>query len=280
MDLIKHFMQSRMEPAPAGPSQINTATPAPLPPHLIEGKGNEPRIYSVRKLLENLPPDLNPATQPAAESSASATDPSSNFPSERPAGLASAVLSYVEKEGTADYQVFQAVAKLFDQTQAARAQLNDLGVMYDSIEVLAQAVAGTFVPLDAFRQQLEQLARNFVPIKALRQEMARIAQTCDAIKPLQDQFTQLTGGFNLHIAELIKALEPAEEVRLRILQLAEAFEPLTTLHERLGELRGAFDGGANGSGTDAEHANGTNVDQTAGNGASGSAVTFYVDKGA
>jgi hypothetical protein len=100
-------------------------------------------------------------------------------------------------------------------------QLNNLGATYDAIEGLAQTVAATFVPLDAFRQQLEQLARNFVPIKAL-QEMARIAQTCDAIRPLQNQFSQLTGGFSVHIAALINALEPIEEVRLRILQLAEA----------------------------------------------------------
>jgi hypothetical protein len=106
-----------------------------------------------------------------------------------------------------------------------------------------------------------------MPIKALRQEMARIAQTCDAIKPLQDQFTQLTGGFNVHITALIKALEPAEEVRLRIVQLAEAFEPLATLHERLAELQGAFDGGANGSGTTED-------------GVTGSAVTFFVAKSA
>ena len=105
--------------------------------------------------------------------------------------------------------------------------------------------------------------------------MARIAQTCDAIKPLQDQFTQLTGGFNLHITALIKALEPAEEVRLRILQLAEAFEPLTTLHERLAELQVAFDGGNNGVATAENHVNGPN-----GDGASGSAVTFFVAKSA
>jgi ABC-type transporter Mla subunit MlaD len=170
--------------------------------------------------------------------------------------------------------VFQAVARLFDQTADARANLNDLSAMFDSIETLGQIVAGTFVPLDAFRQQLEQLGRSFVPIKALRHEMARIAETCDAIKPLQDQFTQLTAGFNLHITALIKALEPAEEVRLRILQLAEAFEPLTTLHERLAELQGAFDG-VNGGGTDQEVANGANGDN-----ASGSAVTFYVAKSA
>ncbi len=96
--------------------------------------------------------------------------------------------------------------------------------------------------------------------------MARIAQTCDAIRRRQDQFSQLTGGFNVHITALIKALEPAEEVRLRILQLAVAFEPLTTLHERHGDLKGAFDGGANGA---VDHDNGE-----------GSAVMFYVAKSA
>jgi ABC-type transporter Mla subunit MlaD len=271
MELIKHFTQTKVEPAPASSSPMRATTPQPLPAHLIEGNGNEPRIYSVRKMLENLPPDAIPA----AQSSAQVGDPADLQATERNPDLAGAVLSYVETGGGAEYQVFQAVARLFDQTAAARAHLNDLGSMFDSIETLAQTVAGTFVPLDAFRQQLEQLARTFVPIKALRQEMARIAQTCDAIKPLQDQFTQLTSGFNLHITALIKALEPAEEVRLRIVQLAEAFEPLTTLHERLAELQGAFDGGANGSGTTEEHANGSNGDS-----ASGSAVTFFVAKSA
>jgi len=266
MDLIKHFTQAKVEPvaAPTSVPPLRSATPQPLPSHLIEGNGNEPRIYSVRKMLENLPPDSSPVVQPLGPGAAPTSNPGSDLPSERPAGLAGAVLSYVEQDGAADYQVFQAVAKLFEQTQAAREQLNNLGVMYDSIERLAQTVAATFVPLDAFRQQLEQLARNFVPIKALQQEMARIAQTCDAIRPLQDQFSQLTGGFNVHIAALIKALEPAEEVRLRILQLAEAFEPLTTLHERIGDLKGAF--GANGA-----------VEQSNGE---GSAVMFYVAKSA
>jgi hypothetical protein len=268
MDLIKHFTQGKAEPTPATAPRMRNASPQPLPAHVIEGTGNE-RIYSVRKMLENLPPDSSPIVQPLDQVTAPPLNPAGDLPAERPAGLAGAVLSYVEKEGAADYQVFQAVAKLFEQTQDAREQLSNLGAMYDSIEGLAQTVAATFVPLDAFRQQLEQLARNFVPIKTLQQEMARIAQTCEAIRPLQDQFSQLTGGFNVHIAALMKALEPAEEVRMRIVQLAEAFEPLSTLHERLGDLKGAFYGGANGANGTAELAAGE-----------GSAVMFYVAKSA
>ncbi|MEA2648958.1 MAG: hypothetical protein QOG61_1393, partial [Candidatus Binataceae bacterium] len=192
MDLIKHFTQGKAEPTPATAPQMRNASPQPLPAHVIEGTGNE-RIYSVRKMLENLPPDSSPIVQPLDQVTAPPLNPAGDLPAERPAGLAGAVLSYVEKEGAADYQVFQAVAKLFEQTQDAREQLSNLGAMYDSIEGLAQTVAATFVPLDAFRQQLEQLARNFVPIKTLQQEMARIAQTCEAIRPLQDQFSQLTG---------------------------------------------------------------------------------------
>src|SRR5579863_8175251 len=136
MDLIKHFTQSRIEPAPALPTQMHTATPQPqpLPAHLIEGTGNEPRIYSVRKMLENLPPDAIPANQSAVQSTAS--EPAAGSTADRNPGLAGAVLSYVEKDGGSEYQVFQAVARLFDQTQTARANLNNLGSMFDSIETL------------------------------------------------------------------------------------------------------------------------------------------------
>jgi hypothetical protein len=71
-------------------------------------------------MLENLLPDSSPVVQPLNPGAAPAVNPGSDPSSERPAGLAGAVLSYVEHDGAADYQVFQAVAKLFEQTQAAR----------------------------------------------------------------------------------------------------------------------------------------------------------------
>jgi hypothetical protein len=116
MDLIKHFTQAKVEPvtAPAPVPPLRSATPQPLPPHLIEGNGNEPRMYSVRKMLENLPPDSSPVVQPPDQFAAPMTNPGSDSSSERPAGLAGAVLSYVEHDGAAGYQVFQAVAKLFE----------------------------------------------------------------------------------------------------------------------------------------------------------------------
>lgn len=284
MDLKKHFVGQpggeqlsgiSMQARPAGAEGLR-------PAHLIEGSETEPRIYSVRKLLQNLPPDLVPGQHPAVDPPATAGWEAPSNPASGPepaSGLKGAVLSFVEGSPR-EYQIFQAVAKLFEQTRDARERLTQLVALYEPIEALGQTVAGAFVPLDTFRQQLAQLARSFGPIKAFSQEMALIAQTCDAIKPLQEQMAQLSGGFQLHLATLIKALEPAEEIRMRVLQLAEAFEPMATLRERLSELHDAFDGATAEAETALENGTVPEGEQAPRPGPTGSAVTFYVAKSA
>jgi hypothetical protein len=106
-------------------------------------------------------------------------------------------------------------------------------------------------------------------------QVTQIAETCDAIKPLREQIGQLTGAFQIHLAMLIKALEPAEELRLRIVQLAEAFEPVTTLQEKFSQLLDSFD--VPGAGL-TDHPGNGEVDPSLR--PAGSAVTFYVDKSA
>lgn len=284
MDLKKHFGgQPAVEQLSGISMQARPAAAEGVrPAHLTEGSETEPRIYSVRKLLQNLPPDLVPDQQPAVELSAAVRWDAPNTPASEPepaAGLKGAVLSYVESSPR-EYQIFQAVAKLFDQTKEAREHLTEVLALYEPIEALGQTVAGTFMPLETFCQQLAQLARSFGPIKAFSQEMALIAQTCDAIKPLQEQMAQLSGGFQLHLAALIKALEPAEEIRMRVLQLAEAFEPMATLRERLSELHDAFDAAAVEAEATPQNATVPDAEQAPHPGPTGSAVTFYVTKGA
>ena len=281
MDLKKHLVgQSGIDQSGISMQAGLGGAEAPRPAYLTDGNETEPRIYSVRKLLQNLPPDLAPV-QPAAVEPVStpAWEAANNPASAREAGggLKGAVLSYVENSPR-EYQIFQAVAKLFDQTRDARESLHELVSLYEPIENLGQTVAAAFVPLDSFRQQLAQLARSFQPIKAFRHEMALIAQTCDAIKPLQDQMAQLSGGFQLHLAALIKALEPVEEIRMRVLQLAEAFEPMTTLRERLSELHDAFDGAAPAETAPANAAVAEGEQPRPA--PTGSAITFYVAKSA
>jgi hypothetical protein len=243
----------------------------------------EPQIYSLRKLLQNVSPDLEPVEPPAAAANGSTEHVSAapdGVPSDdasSPKGLTDAVLSYVEKTGARDYQVFQAVARLFDQTRGARDQLDELAMMYEPIEALGQSVAAAFGPLENFRQQLANLARSFDSVKAFQLQVTQLAETCDAVKPLREQIGQFTGTFQIHLAILIKALEPAEELRVRIVQLAEAFEPVTTLHEKFSQLLDSFD--VPGAGLTDHLSNGDSAADPSLRPA-GSAVTFYVDKSA
>lgn len=281
-DLRKHLLsQSKVEPLHVVPPPEE---PAPLPSLELDRRyATEPQIYSVRKLLQNVSPDLEPVEQPAAVANASTAHVSTapdGAPSEdasSPKGLSDAVLSYVEKTGARDYQVFQAVAKVFDQTRGARDQLNELAMMYEPIEALGQAVAAAFSPLETFRQQLAHLARSFDSVKAFQLQVMQLAETCDALKPLREQIGQLTGAFQVHLAMLIKALEPAEELRLRIVQLAEAFEPVTTLQEKFGQLLDSFD--VPGAGL-TDHLGNADSPGDPSLRPAGSAVTFYVDKSA
>jgi hypothetical protein len=279
-DLRKHLLsQSKVDPLHVVPPPEK---PAALQSLDDRREATEPQIYSVRKLLQNVSPDLEPVEQPAAVASAfehvsEAPDGATSEDASSPKGLSDAVLSYVEKTGARDYQVFQAVAKVFEQTRGARDQLNELTMMYEPIEALGQAVAAAFGPLETFRQQLAHLVRSFDSVKAFQLQVTQLAETCDAIKPLREQIGQLTGAFQVHLAILIKALEPAEELRVRIVQLAEAFEPATTLHEKFSQLFDSFD--VPGAGLTDHLGNGDSaVDPSLR--PAGSAVTFYVDKSA
>jgi hypothetical protein len=284
-DLRKHILSDpKNEPPSVLPPQAKSALET-LRNEIRDPNDRQPPMYWVRKRPESEASEMESAQQAIA-----AADPSAAPGAEEPApaapqneasspkGLTDALLSYVEQTGSKEYQVFQAVGKVFDQTKDPQAQLNELTAMYEPIEALGQAVATVFGPLEAFRQQLAQLARTFEPVRSFQQQVAQLAETFEAVKPLQEQLVQLTGAFQIHLAMLIKALEPAEELRMRIIQLAEAFEPATTLHERFGELLGAFDVLAPES--NVERSNAETVATAAKDSPTGSAVTFFVAKSA
>jgi uncharacterized coiled-coil DUF342 family protein len=60
------------------------------------------------------------------------------------------------------------------------------------------------------------------------------------MKALEDQLWQLADSFQSHIADLIKALEPAKQLRERIQHLSATFEEANELQEQFSELYEAF----------------------------------------
>ena len=105
-DLRKHLLsQSKVEPL--------HVVPPPEKPVALQSlddrrDATEPQIYSVRKLLQNVSPDLEPVEQPATVANAStehvseAPDGATSEDASSPKGLSDAVLSYVEKTGARD----------------------------------------------------------------------------------------------------------------------------------------------------------------------------------
>src|SRR6266849_2480419 len=196
-DLRRHLLsQSKVEPL--------HVVPPPEKPAALESLDDrryatEPQIYSVRKLLQNVSPDLEPVEQPAAVANEStehvsgAPDGAISDDASSPTGLSDAVLSYVEKTGARDYQVFHAVAKVFEQTRGARDQLDQWAMMYEPIEALGQAVAaacGPLEPAEELRLRLVQLAEAFEPVTTLQEKF----------RPLLDSLAAPRAGSPAHPA--------------------------------------------------------------------------------
>jgi hypothetical protein len=137
-------------------------------------------------------------------------------------------------------QLSEAVAKVFEQTEAFQSRLKELHAMFEPIEQVGKAAADSFAPLSAFRDQLAQLGRSFEPMKAFQAQLADLAQTFEPMRALQDQLSQIADSFQLEIAQLANALEPAKLFREKIADLAKAFDPVGELDEGFRALRDSF----------------------------------------
>jgi len=137
-------------------------------------------------------------------------------------------------------ELAEAVAKVFEQTKAFQARLEDLNRIFDPIDRAGNSAARAFGPLRGFQKQMAQLAKSFEPMRAFQAQLSQIAQTFEPMKALEDQLSRLADSFQSHIADLIKALEPAKQLRERIQNLSAAFEEAGELQEQFGELYEAF----------------------------------------
>ena len=141
-------------------------------------------------------------------------------------------------------QLSEAVAKVFEQTEAFQIRLEELRAMFEPIERVGKAAADSFAPLSAFSDQLAQLGRSFEPMKAFQAQLADLAQTFEPMRALQDQLSQIADSFQLEIAQLANALEPAKLFREKIADLARAFDPVGELDEGFCALRDSFQSSA------------------------------------
>jgi methyl-accepting chemotaxis protein len=248
------------EPSPsAGSSKIfGTFTPkaaepaiapkVPEPPAAIKvpevssvGKAAEPPVES--KQLALVPTAVDAAPKPSEGDIAPAggrVSSSGGEPEPQGAGFHFGAPSIASSDPMVQHELADAVGKVFEQTKAFQARLEDLSRIFEPIDRMGNSAARTFAPLRGFQKQMAQLARSFEPMRTFQQQLSQLAQNFEPMKALEGQLSQLADSFQSHIGELIKALEPAKQMRDRIEQLGAAFDQVTELQEQFTELYDAF----------------------------------------
>jgi hypothetical protein len=173
---------------------------------------------------------------------------------ESPNGVSGAVLQYGQQlkasktaeespvQPNGQYQVAQAVANLFEQTQTFEDRFAELTGTFEPIADIGQGAALSLEPLQSFGQQMVQLAHSFESMRAFRIQLAQLAQTFEPMKGLQEQLAQLTEALQIHLNRLVGSLQHAREFQLELLKLARAFDPVADLQAQFTQLAETLNG--------------------------------------
>jgi hypothetical protein len=176
------------------------------------------------------------------------------FAASTPNSIREAALRYAENastdsspgedsmEANGQYQVAQAVSKVFEQVKAFEDRFVELTKTFEPVEALAQSAAKSFAPLRSFQEQLAQLSRSFEPMREFQNQLAELAQSFAPMKGLQHQLALLSDAFEININQLVRSLEPAKEFQAQLIKLARAFEPASELADDFAVLADTFRG--------------------------------------
>jgi len=142
--------------------------------------------------------------------------------------------------GVAQYQLADAVAKVFEETKNFEIRLDELRRAFDQVEKLTGSADKLFAPLRSFHPLLSGLAESFAPVRAFQRQLAKMAETFEPMRGLHDQLAQVADSFQDQLAPLVRALALAKGFRDSILRLAQTFDPAEELHAEFSELHAAF----------------------------------------
>jgi hypothetical protein len=248
-----------------------------LEPMPTSGSGNSVTVYrrNLNESYANQPPLVRqPLVEAeAAESGVSTRDeivdggaPVEPSAEEPYTSVSNAVLNYVQQtagsapeeevnETGVEYQLADAVAKVFEQTGNFQERFGELADMFAPIERASQAAIRSFEPLRSFEGQIYQLARSFEPMRSFQYQLAELAQTFAPMKGIQQQLVQLAEAFQIHLGRLSRSLEPAREFQFELLKLANAFESATELQNQFDQLAETFRAGVSSLDSSAEAEN-------------------------
>jgi hypothetical protein len=170
-----------------------------------------------------------------------------------PESVTAAVLQYVRQttgeqtqepvdKDAGQYQLAQAVAKLFDQTRAFEDTLIDIQNMLDPIKRAGNALVQSIEPLKSLGDQIEELARAFASMRSFQSQLTHLAESFEPMRSVEQQVVRFSESFGLHLKRLNRSLETARVFKGELINLARSLDPID-------EMRGRFDSLIGGSGT-------------------------------
>jgi len=216
--------------------------------------GNQRRIAQDPPRTVDQPHSTEPDASPSHQQSSGEAMASEPAAPELPNGVSGAVLQYVQPltaSSTAgksparpngQYQLAQAVAKLFEQTQTFEDKFAELTGMFEPVARIGQTAARSLEPLQSFGQQLVQLAHSFDPMRAFQIQLSQLVQTFEPMKGLQEQLAQLSEAFQIRLNRLVGSLQRAKDFQLELLNLVRAFDPVADLQAQFAQLAETFNG--------------------------------------
>lgn len=173
-------------------------------------------------------------------------------PTATPESVSAAVLQYLQQNGeepepqeapphaTGQYQLAQAVAKVFDQTRAFEENLSGLRNMLDPMKQASAALARSIAPLRALEGQIQELAQAFDSMRTFQSQLAQLAESFEPMRSIEQQVVQFSEAFGIHLTRLNRSLDSARIFKGELVQLVRSLEPVEEIQGRFGTLIEAY----------------------------------------
>jgi hypothetical protein len=175
-----------------------------------------------------------------------------------PESVTAAVLQYVQQnageqppesinvQDAGQYQLAQAVAKVFDQTRAFEESLSGIRNMLDPMKQAGSSLAQSIEPLKALEAQIQELAQAFTSMRTFQSQLTQLAESFEPMRCLEQQVVQFSESFGLHLNRLNRTLDMARVFKNELVNLAQSLEPIDDMRGRFDLLISGYATNANG----------------------------------
>ncbi len=163
-----------------------------------------------------------------------------------PESVSAAVKQYLQQNGqpvrtepaleNGQYELAQAVAKVFDQTRYFEESLTGLRNMLGPMKQAGATLVSSIEPLRVLEQQIQELAQSFDSIRTFQSQLSQLAESFEPMRRLEQQVNQFSEAFAIHLQRLSRSLDSARIFKGELKQLIESLDPVEEMQGRFSSL--------------------------------------------